>query len=62
MFEVDEALEMTCVGNYGTRNIVVIGMMVLERPTECIVLICLSSSFRGIPFSWGIRLALPFRP
>jgi hypothetical protein len=26
----------TSVGSYGTRNIVVIGMMVLERPTECI--------------------------
>jgi hypothetical protein len=30
------------VGSYGTRNIVVIGIMVLERPTECLVLmICL---------------------
>jgi hypothetical protein len=26
------------VGSYGTRNIVVIGMMVLEPPTDCIVL------------------------
>jgi hypothetical protein len=26
------------VGSYGTRNIVVIGMMVWERPTDCIVL------------------------
>jgi hypothetical protein len=40
------------VGSYGTHNIVVIGMMVLERPTECLVLMfCLSSNFRGIPFS-----------
>jgi hypothetical protein len=40
------------VGSYGTRNIVVIGMMVLERPTECILLmICLSSILRGIPLS-----------
>jgi hypothetical protein len=26
------------------------------------MMICLSSSFRGIPFSWGIRLALSLRP
>jgi hypothetical protein len=51
------------VGNYGTRNIVVIGVMVLERPTDCIVLIiCLSSILRGIPLSGGIRLALSLRP
>jgi hypothetical protein len=44
----------TIVGNYGTRNIVVIGMMVLERPTECIqLMICLSSILRGIPLSGG---------
>jgi hypothetical protein len=51
------------VGSYGTRNIVVIGMMVLERPTECIVLsLDLSSILRGIPLSGGIRLALSLRP
>jgi hypothetical protein len=44
---------MAGVGSYGTRNIVVIGMMVLERPTECIVLIYLSSILRGIPLSGG---------
>ena len=52
------------VGSYGTRNIVVIGIISYwERPTDCLVYcLCLSSSFRGIPFSWGIRLALSLRP
>jgi hypothetical protein len=53
----------TPVGSYGTRNIVVIGIMVLEPPTDCIVLmIRLSSILRGIPLSGGIRLALSLRP
>jgi hypothetical protein len=43
------------VGSYGTRNILVSGMIVLERPTECLVLIliCLSSILQGIPLSGG---------
>jgi hypothetical protein len=28
-------------------------MMVLERPTDCIVFFCLSSILRGIPLSGG---------
>jgi hypothetical protein len=41
--------QFSSVGSYGTRNIVVIGMMVLERPTESSVLmICLSSILRGV--------------
>jgi hypothetical protein len=47
-------MRLGIVGSYGTRNVVVIGMMVLERPTECLVLmICLSSILRGIPLSGG---------
>ena len=40
------------------------GIMVLGATDRlyCIVSICLSSSFRGITFSWGILLALSFRP
>jgi hypothetical protein len=33
-----------------------------EQQSESIVLFCLSSSLPGIPFSWGIRLALSLRP
>jgi hypothetical protein len=43
------------VGSYGTRNVVGIGIISYwERPTDCIVLIlCLSSSFRGDPLFLG---------
>jgi hypothetical protein len=52
------------VGSYGTRNVIeVIESWFWELPTDCPVLcLCLSSILRGIPFSWGIRLALPFLP
>jgi hypothetical protein len=52
------------VGSYCTRNVVeVIEWWFWERPTDCLVLcLCLSSILRGIPFSWGIRLALSLQP
>jgi hypothetical protein len=53
------------VGSYGTRNVVGIGIIgYWERATDCIVLMSLylSSYFQGIPFSWGVRLALSLRP
>ena len=40
------------VGSYGTRNVVGIGIISWERPTDSIdlLMICLSSILRGTPF------------
>ena len=57
-----------CVGSYGTRNVVGIGMIVIGSDRQILLIyddddVDLCSSFSGgIPFSWSIRLALPFRP
>ena len=52
------------VGSYGTRNVIeIIESWFWELSTDFPVLcLCLSSILRGIPFSWGSRLALPFLP
>jgi hypothetical protein len=53
------------IWSYGTRNVIeVIEWWFWELPTDCPVLCLffLSSILRGIPFSSGIRLALPFLP
>jgi hypothetical protein len=50
------------VGSYGTRNIVVIGMMVFGA-TDRVSCIDLSKFYSsGIPLSGGFRLALSLRP